>query len=66
MAMFGLLIGLVALWILMLVDCLQRDFAKPEDRTLWILIVVLTGWLGSIIYYFMIKRPADKLKQLDS
>lgn len=61
LAIFGLAIGLLMVWILMLIDCIQRDFSKPDDKTVWILVVVLTGWVGALIYYFMVKRPADRL-----
>lgn len=40
-------------WILMLVDCVQRDF---EDKVVWVLIIVLLGLLGGILYYFIVKR----------
>lgn len=57
---FGLAISLLILWVLMLIDCIQRNFPKPDDKTVWILVVVLTGWIGALIYYFMVKRPADQ------
>ena len=46
-------IALIAFWIWMLVDCIQRDF---KDKVLWILIILLTQTLGAIIYYFVVKR----------
>jgi hypothetical protein len=54
-------LGLMALWIWMLIDCIKRDedqFPPMGDNTklIWILIVVLAGWLGAIIYYFMVKQ----------
>lgn len=52
LAVFGIII-----WILMLIDCVKRDFEKPDDKTIWVLVVVLAGWIGAIIYYFMIKKP---------
>jgi len=44
-------------WIFMIVDVAQRKFTNENDRLLWILIVVLVGIIGALIYYFMIKRP---------
>tara|TARA_Y100000310_G_scaffold155372_1_gene154838 strand:- start:487 stop:738 length:252 start_codon:yes stop_codon:yes gene_type:complete len=44
-------------WIFMLVNVIKRNFKKENDKIMWILIVVLTGILGALIYYFMIKRP---------
>lgn len=57
-----LVIGGFILWVVMLIDVSKREFPKPEDRTLWILVVALAGFVGAAIYYFSIKRPADKLK----
>ena len=56
-----IVLGLVGLWIWMLVDCIKRDeedFPSMGENTklIWILIVVLTGWLGGIIYFFMVKQ----------
>lgn len=45
----------------MLIDCLKR----PDDKfaiggnyakLIWILLIVLTGLIGALLYYFLIKR----------
>ena len=56
MFVFGIVACLVIFWILMIVDVVKRDFKKDNDRLIWILVVVLAGWIGALIYYFMIKR----------
>ena len=48
---------LFVVWIIMLVDVIQRKFKKENDKIMWILIVILTGIIGAIIYYYMIKKP---------
>lgn len=42
----------------MIVDCAKRTFPKDKenDKVLWLLVVVLGGIIGTIIYYFMVKR----------
>lgn len=63
-AVYFLIIGVCILlgiagtiiWILMLVDCAKRDFPKENDKLLWILIIVLAGAVGAIVYYFVVKR----------
>jgi hypothetical protein len=47
-----------AFWIWMLVDCAQAP-EKPgtNDRLVWILIIVLTGFIGALIYFFVIRMP---------
>ena len=57
---FAAIIGSIVFWILMIVDVVKREFPKQDDKTIWILIVVLTGIIGAIIYYFMIKRKDKK------
>jgi len=43
-------------WIFMIVDVAKRNFKKENDKIVWILVVVLAGIIGAIIYYFVIKK----------
>lgn len=59
--LFGLAIFAVALagiifWILMIIDAVKRKFPKEEDKIVWVLVVVLMGIIGALIYYLMIKK----------
>ena len=56
----AVMIGAVVFWIVMIVDVIQRKFPKKDDKTLWILIVVLAGVIGAIVYYFMVKKKEKK------
>jgi hypothetical protein len=51
----------IVLWFWMLIDCLKR----PDDmfkiggnnaRLVWILVIIFTGLIGALIYYFLIKK----------
>ena len=55
-------IGGFILWIWMLVDAAKRNFPKSDDKVLWILVIVLAGIIGAIIYYFMVKRKDATLQ----
>lgn len=57
--MLAILAG-TALWIWMIIDCARRDFARSDDKVIWILVIVLTGLIGSVIYYFVVKRKDTK------
>ena len=57
---FAAIIGAIVFWILMIVDVVKRKFPKEDDKTLWVLVVVLTGIIGAIIYYFMVKKKDKK------
>jgi prolipoprotein diacylglyceryltransferase len=48
-------------WLWMLVDCLKR----PDDKfaiggtyakLIWVLVIVFVGFIGALIYYFLVKR----------
>lgn len=52
-----------ALWIWMIVDCAKRKKFQNGDNVMWILLLVLTGPIGMILYYFMeVRRSGGKKK----
>ncbi len=58
-----LLIGVVGiiLWVIMLIDVIQReekDFHSTgkDDKMIWLLVLLLTGYIGALIYYLMVYR----------
>jgi len=60
-----IIIGMVlfVFWIFMLVDVFKRTNWKQEnDKTLWILLVILLYPIGSILYFFLVKRKLDNNK----
>ena len=61
----ALAIFLFIFWIRMIIDCAKRDFRKDNEKVVWILIIVLLGFLGAAIYYFAVKindKKIDKTK----
>ena len=52
--MFG--IGGTILWIWMIVDCATNEPSEGNDKLIWILIIVLTHWIGALIY-LLVRRP---------
>ena len=51
-----LLLVMGIFWIWMLIDCIKREFSGSNEKVVWILLIILTGILGAIIYFFVIKR----------
>ncbi len=49
-------VGSVALWVWMLVDCATKEPDQGNDKLIWILIIVLTNWIGALLY-LLIRRP---------
>lgn len=49
-------------WLLMLIDCIKRDF---DDKALWVVLMIFLGIIGTILYYFMIKKRNITRKPLE-
>lgn len=43
-------------WILMLIDCMNRNFNNPTDKIAWILVLILLNFIGATLYYFLVKN----------
>jgi len=55
--MFGVIgIAGTILWIWMIVDCATKEPSEGNEKLIWILIIVLTHWIGALIYLF-VRRP---------
>lgn len=50
---FFILIGffLFAVWIWTLVDIIQAEFKDTNEKLLWIILVILLPFLGTILYF---------------
>jgi len=55
----GLSLVLMAFWIWMLIDCAVNEPSEGSDKIVWILVIVLTHWIGALIYFFA-RRPKRK------
>ena len=49
-------LAVTAFWIWMIIDCAKNELLEGHNKTVWILIVILTGWIGALIYFF-VERP---------
>ena len=59
----GALIFMIAsfvLWVIVLIDAVQREFESDNDRLVWVLIILFTGWIGAAIYYFTFMKKSSK------
>jgi len=62
-----LAIGTMVLWVLAIVDAATRnDWEYPNaiqgrpstnDKMMWLLVVILAGIVGALVYYFVVMRP---------
>ena len=46
----------VAFWVWTLVDCIKNEPSEGNDKVIWILVIALAGWIGSLVYLFA-RRP---------
>ena len=46
----------IVFWIMMLIDAINRKYPAENDKVVWILVIVLVGIIGAIIYYFVVKK----------
>jgi hypothetical protein len=66
-------IALIVFWLMMLIDCFQRQESEfpnssGNSKTIWLVILLASwlismSWLAAIIYYFMVKRAAPRGKK---
>jgi hypothetical protein len=53
----ALFLGILALWIWVLVDCIKNEpVERGNDRIVWILVILLAGIIGAMLY-LGIRRP---------
>ncbi len=58
----GIAIFAFVFWILMLVDCIQRKYKQENDKIIWVLVIIFTGIIGALIYYFIVKKKDKEIK----
>ena len=42
-------------------SCIKRDF---EQKTLWIVLILVLGWIGAIAYYFAVRRKSHGASEI--
>ena len=60
LAIIALAILSFIFWIFMIIDVANRKFKSENDKIVWILVVILAGIIGALIYYFVIKKSDKK------
>jgi len=53
----ALVIWATVFWIMMIVHAAKHDI---EDKAMWVILMVFTGIVGALIYYFVVKRKFNK------
>jgi hypothetical protein len=55
-------LGFFVLWILVIVDIATKETDAENQKVIWLIIVVFTGFIGELIY-LLVRRP-QRVKQL--
>jgi hypothetical protein len=64
--LFGLGGGLIGLlitifWIWMLIDCLTNASIRGTEKIVWVLVIVLTNFIGAVLYYFLARSGGSRV-----
>jgi hypothetical protein len=53
--LFFILLGIVGtiFWIIELVDVMRREFADSNLKLIWVLVILLGHFIGSLVYFFV-------------
>ena len=64
-AMMLVAIVVLILWIWILVDCAKRKFKNDAEKIIWIVVIVLAGWIGALVYFIVIRslNPRGLMKR---
>ena len=54
-----IIVGLMALWIWMLIDCIKNESTEGNERIVWVVVIAVTHWIGALIY-LIVRRPQRK------
>lgn len=53
LVLFAILLFIFIFWLKMLLHAIRSNL---NDKLIWVLVILLLGPLGAIIYYFVVKR----------
>jgi len=58
----GLIVLIIILTALiwMLIDCTRRIFRDNNEKIFWIIIITLGSWIGSLVYFVLVKKYNPK------
>jgi hypothetical protein len=60
-------IGGLVFWVIALVDCIRRPETvyrmAGTDKVTWVLIVLLVGWIGGLIYWFGTRARLEEIER---
>ena len=55
----SIVVSLTVLWIWVLIDCIKNESTEGNERIVWVVVIVVTHWIGALIY-LIARRPQRK------
>jgi len=48
-----LIIAVLVVWVWALIDAIQNPGLTSNERIIWVLVILLTSWLGAVLYFLI-------------
>lgn len=65
--LFGVAIGLFALWLYALISAIKNERLDPTMRIVWVLVIILVNGLGALIYLLVApSRPSAEEMRINA
>jgi len=58
--MMAAMVGVMVFWVIAIIDVVKREFPGENDKLVWILVVILAGWIGALIYWFVGRQKGTR------
>lgn len=49
--LFLFVVVTLVLWVVALIDVVKSDFRGDNDKLMWTIVIVFTGFIGAIVYF---------------
>jgi hypothetical protein len=50
------------IWVFALIDCLRSQFEEPNQKLIWVVLIVFVPFLGPLIYFGLSRKGKRKRK----
>lgn len=51
---------LIGLWVYTLFDCLRSEFVEPNQKLIWVIVIIFVPFLGPLMYLGLSKKGKVK------
>lgn len=51
---------LIAIWVYVIFDCLRSEFVEPNQKLIWVIVIVFVPFFGPLMYLGLSKKGKAK------